>query len=934
MIDIKYTQNGKEQTRYVAPITDRATYYKELMTEEYILLSFNTRDFVRFQTGDYINTEFGRFEIVKIDKPERNNQTDGGWKYEQKFHAAWERWRHRKLFYDRQLGSEKAWSMTNSPEAFMQIVCDNIKGAGMGDYTFDVDPNLTEMKLVEFDGDDIVTGLNRIAETWDTEWWIEGNQIHLRKCEFGGVIDFEEEDICSDMKRSEGQRSEYVTRLYAFGSTRNIPTNYRKNEDSAAVIEAVVERRLKLPEGTDHIDAWEDMREDDVVEGIAIFDQVYPRRIGTIDTITTHEYNDEVTDDEHPDGELVAWNAYRFTDKGIKFKSEYILPDTELHIIFQTGALTGMDFAVAFNPDGENETSDKAQVWEIIRNDNYGVDLPNETLHPAVGDTYVLYGYDTKMVSDILIPSAEQELLQVAKDYLREKCIDDGVYTCPTNPIRCAGYVMEQGKLVHRSAQEIDLEIGQTVRLISDNYFRESNGKRLSRIRKFEKRLDNKFNATYEVGDSRQYSKTDALNEKVDSIVAGNITITSSTGAGGSTVYLIKRYDGTAPTDYNTYSAKRADLEFLHRTKPDEAEGLIKFLAGIRIGTYVGGITGTGGSIDEKGNGELESLTLRRFLEVPELRYNRISIEIGNSWRAPGGGIVLSCEPDTDSEGKPLPSGVITLHLEEGEIGTIAEDDICMGIFHNEVTQSDNSTESSDDSRGNFQFAGFYSCYFRITEILETKDNSKFRYALRPLNERWNLQFHPTEGMHFVGYGNFTQKDRQTARYSTRTYERYLKDVADWEFTENNIAAQFGDLTNLGVFGMIMTGYSAYLNNIYFTGNFQQMTVYPMRIEIDTEGDNFMAYGETKHISCSVFRGWEDVTDKVTSWSITRDSGDPANDAAWGLKQKVKDFAGEIDISFTAEENDLSTNERVISTLFTIRATIDENNEAEAQLIY
>lgn len=932
-IDIKYTEGGQTLTRHTALITDRALYHKELMAEEYVLLSFNTRTLINFKKGDWIETEFGRFEIVTINRPSRNTTGDGGWFYEQKFHASWERWKNRKLFYDRQHGSEKAWNMTNLPEHFMQIVCDNIKGAGFGDYTFDVDGTFTEMKNLQFDGDDIVGGLNKIAEAWETEWWLEGNHIHLSKCEFGTPIVFEEGDICSTMNRSEGQRNDYVTRLYAFGSDRNIPTNYRKSEDSSSIIEAVVERRLKLPEGTPYIDAWTGMREDDVVEGIVIFDGVYPKRIGNIDSIETHTYTDEVTDDEHPDGELVDWTAYRFKDNGITFKSEYILPDTELHIIFQTGALAGMDFAVTFNPDGENENDPKAQVWEIVRNDNYGVDLPSETFRPQVGDTYVLYGYDTSMVQDILIPAAEQELLIEAQKYIAEKSIDDGVYSCPTNPVRCAGYVMEQGKLTHRSAEEIDLEIGQAVELRSDNYFPENNGKRMSRIRMFEKRLDNKFNATYEVGESSRYSKSKELNDKVESIVAGNITVTASKGNGGSDIYLIKRYDGTAPTDYNAYSAKRSDLEFLHRTKPDEAEGLIKFLAGARFGTFSSGITGTGGSIDDKGNGELESLTLRRFLEVPELRYNRISIEIGNSWRAPGGGIILSCEPDLDSEGKPLPTGIITLHLEEGEIGTIAEDDICMGIYHNEINSADNSTENTDDSRGNFQFAGFYSCYFRITEIIKTDDNSQFRYTLRPLSDTWSLQFHPTEGMHFVGYGNFSNKDRQTARYSTRTYERYLKDVADWEFTENNIAAQFGDLSNLGVFGLIMTGYSAYLNNIYFTGNFSQVAVYPLRIEIDSEGDNFLAYGETKHITCAVFRGWEEITDLVTEWKITRDSGDPVNDAAWQLKQKVKDFAGEIDIAFTQEDNDLSTNDRVISTLFTIKATIDENNEAEAQII-
>lgn len=372
---------------------------------------------------------------------------------------------------------------------------------------------------------------------------------------------------------------------------------------------------------------------------------------------------------------------------------------------------------------------------------------------------------------------------------------------------------------------------------------------------------------------------------------------------------------------------------FLSRLDPDTAQGLIKFMKGAEFGEFVSDIiTGKGGKIDELGNGELESLIIRRFLEVPELRYNRVEIEIGNSWRAPGGGIVLECVPDRDIDGNNLMTGTITLHLEEGEIGTVAEDDICMGIFHNEDNPSANSAIDYDDGIGNFRFSGFYTVYFRITEILKVGDNSKFRYALRPTSANWFHSFHPCESMHFVAYGNFTNKNRQTARYSTRTYERYLKDVADWEFTSLNIAAQFGDLSNLKIFGMDMTGYSAYLDNIYMTGHMEQVEIRPYRIEIDTQGDTFLAYGESKLITCTVYHGWEDVTDKVTRWSITRDSGDPVNDEAWALKDKVKNFSGFIDICFTEEENDLSTNELVISTLFTIKAEIETGDEVQSTL--
>lgn len=371
---------------------------------------------------------------------------------------------------------------------------------------------------------------------------------------------------------------------------------------------------------------------------------------------------------------------------------------------------------------------------------------------------------------------------------------------------------------------------------------------------------------------------------------------------------------------------------FLSKIDPDTAQKLIKFLEGVEFGNFISGPTGSGGKIDQYGNGEMQSLILHRFLEVPEIRYNRIDIEVGNKWRAPGGGIVQKCVPDKDQDGNLLMTGTVTLHLEDGEIGTVDVDDICMGIFHNEVNTSFNSSVNYDDSFGNFRFAGFYTVYFRITEILNQGNNSVFRYVLRSVSQNWMHSFHPTEAMHFVGYGNFTKKERQTSRYSTRTYERYLKDVNDWEFTAANIAAQFGDLSNLSAFGMDMTGYSAYLNNIYMIGTLEQMKALFPRMEIDLQGDPFLAYGETKTVTCKVFRGWEDVTDRVVNWVVTRDTGDPVEDAAWNNGAKAQAFNGTLQLSFTATENDLGTNQFVVSTLFTFKAEIEDGPPAENQI--
>ena len=235
---------------------------------------------------------------------------------------------------------------------------------------------------------------------------------------------------------------------------------------------------------------------------------------------------------------------------------------------------------------------------------------------------------------------------------------------------------------------------------------------------------------------------------------------------------------------------------------------------GAQFGGFASGMTGFGGIIDKKGNAEMQSLKLRGFLEVPELRYNRVEISMGDTWYAPSAGIIESVDTTTQT---------ITLKLEEGEIGSPRVGDICMGIFHN-LNTSENATADYDDGRGNRRFAGFATCYFRITEELDTTTYKTFKYQLRPVSGAYPTQYHPAASMTFVGYGSFSNEDRQTSRYETRTYQRYLTGVSDWEFTASNIAAQYGDLSNLSVFGINMTGYSAYLNNIYMSGVIHQFT--------------------------------------------------------------------------------------------------------------
>lgn len=777
-----------------APVTKEAIIKYVLMGDYYIELPFNLLEPTTFARGSYITYKGRKFEIMSTVRPEFNNKT-GGYKYTLKFEA---QQNHMKRFVCFWLGGdnpEAVFHNTTDLESFAALIVANMNKQLGGENwqvgTITVD-NPKATKLVSFNGDKCWDILNTIAETFETEWWTEENgdlvSLCFGKLDFGSPEEFRQGNVVKNIPAKKGDDSSYGTRFYVFGSTRNLTSDYGQAPQGGET-NHVSEIRLRLPDGQRYIDAIPGLSGSDIVEQVVFFDDIYPKNTETVTSI-------ETVDREIIEGQTDK--AYVMYCKDTPFLPSDMIKDETLGATFTSGSLEGWNFELSINykPETWKPEDGFDKKFEIIAQVETSGEsqliIPRENMHPEPGDTFVITG--VKLPKE-RIEEAEKELLKAGESYAAKHSSDTDVYDCETNPVYC----QENKK---------NYDAGQAVRLV-DPRFGESG--RLSRIQGYEKKLYNEYIATYTVGDNTAYSRIGNIESEVKAnLYAQRIGVTES----GASIYLITRYDSTAAADYNAYSAKRALWEFASKQFPDTFKGKMTFDDGALFGNFASGMTGLGGMIDKKGNAEMQSLKLRGFLEVPELRYNRVEISMGDTWYAPSAGIIESV--DTTAQ-------TITLKLEEGEIGSPRVGDICMGIFHN-LNTSENATADYDDGRGNRRFAGFATCYFRITEELDTTTYKTFKYQLRPVSGAYPTQYHPAAAMTFVGYGSFSNEDRQTSRYETRTYQRYLTGVSDWEFTASNIAAQYGDLSNLSVFGIEMRGYSAYLNNIYMSGVIQQFT--------------------------------------------------------------------------------------------------------------
>lgn len=544
-------KNQVVKARYALKDTDIEK--NTLMGEHYIELSFALDIFFKFVRSDYIIWEGEKYIIKEDYIPDEVNKCN--YKYTLRFDH-WTTLLQDDTFYYMNQGLEEAeWSLMSNASTHFQLLADNANRY-FGVNTFNVGTiEFTELKYLRFDKVSIWDAATQIAEEYGGEWHLTGTTFHLvKKFSYGSEIDFESEVSVEKMERSEGENSEKYTRILAFGSTRNIPANYRETTPGEAV-DAIYQKRLRIPASKGKfIDAKPNMSPEEIKSAVVIFEKVYPKRIGTMSSVATVEYTDTDTDTEV----VTKWNAYRYKDTGLQFKEEYRQPEVELRIAIQSGNLNGTDFVVKFNPLGKPETDPDSQIFEIVRNEDYGKALPNDTLKPQNGDTYILYGFNIQLVSDQYIPAGEEELYDTAVEWQQDMLKDKSVFECPT-------------MIQHFADNEMDLEIGQKIKLIHDQF---EAGFRSSRIQGYEKRLLNKYQATYTVGDNAAASWAKSVDNSIKELQIAGVTY-QATGKNG--VYLITQFDNTPASDFNAYSAKASDARYLNKQTGGTVQGDVLF---------------------------------------------------------------------------------------------------------------------------------------------------------------------------------------------------------------------------------------------------------------------------------------------------------------------------------------------------------------------
>ena len=1063
-IDIKYYDNdGNIHVRCSVPVTQDALVHYELMQSHYCKLSFKLSKPIYFLLGDFIDTPYGRFELIDLTKAKDNDTI--GYSYEIQFDAYYRKFKNKILKYRPNTGSQEAtFSLTSTIRTHVEVIMkslayyakldksylydSNFVGEGT-DYTYVIDASVdaNAAKLITYSNSSMLDAIANIAQTFDCEWWFEGNILHFGTCEnSNAIVDFKLNDNIVSMSSSQSQ-STYANRVYAFGAARNLPSGYKKDADADITKDGVVEKRLMLPNSAECSDKNKQLlaengfelkngyiqvsglREDQYVEGVTTNDDIYPRNL--IKTSKVTSYEKDVEDESTPEeGDFIKRTFYRVNSLSIinedgektgdmAFRKSYILSGKNLHIVFQSGSLNGMDFECEFNPDGVEEIlkdddgnsilkdgkeqiNPKSQVFEIVANEDYGRFLPDITLHPKDGDTFVLYNWDSTKLGDTLVFSASNELLTDAIKDMKKSMIDPTTYTCTAE----ANYSYNQGRgNLHG--------VGDRVNLYNKGY---GDSYRSSRIIGYEFCLDIPYDgAKYYVGEKPSYSRLNAMESKIEELVYNGQSYLNGNGGGGKSIYVIKSYDKTAPTDYNVYSAKAIDTQRVSKLIDDVVYGSIIFQKVQRLlnGFFLGHSNEF--SVDGSGNAILSRVLVNL---LKSLDFNE-SEQTGFAIKQRSDGKYQMLLTDLIVWGKAIfntlvirelsyVGGNIVLSPAAGKISYIKEvfsettNELigwkCYLLADDGTTATINSFKVDDQVRcKTFNIkAGVYENvsnkdYWRLVTKVSTEneaitddeghelyDGKKFAWIQIAKDNCMEGSDIPAAGDTIVLMGNKdeSQKSRQhlllmeTEGDSAPTFTMYRginsyslegKSIFDVGINGINIVSKYYHLTTVDgekIWTPIYRGdwkegteYD-YYDEVTWMGTrwlclvsdgqtttaepsedspYWKATTAILKIKLQLYHDLSagICRGETHSVVCRLMLGDKDVTTAVKSWAVSRKTDDAADDIAWALKDKVRNFKGSLDITWANDnsEDDLGRGD-VASFTFTATTNTGDVHKA------
>lgn len=577
MIITIYDKSGKARAEISAG--ESSTQQKGVQSDNVLSLSFTHYEHIALDVNDYVDFEGERYWLTERYVPAQ--KSEGEWTYDVKLYGIESMIKRFLVLETTDGNAEPVFTLTATARDHVAMVVKCINN-GMG-HTTDwkvgrVDGQ--ELIVIDYEGKYCDEALKEIAEKvgGGAEWWVEGQTVNICRCEHGEEIELGYGKGLTSLERETGNSSKFYTRLFAIGSSRNIDA------------EKYGHSRLMLPGGRQYVEVHTDEYgvydhyEKDAFSGI------YPRRTGEVSSVRSEEVKGD-------DGK--TFTVYYFKDETLSFDpNEYELAGEKKRVSFEDGELAGLgasdDHYFEVNFDSKTREFEIITIWPYADN----TQVPGGKLVPKAGDHYILW--NVRMPEEYY-RKAEEELMAAVEKYNAEHWQDISVYKAPTDHVW-----MEENNVV--------LYVGRRVRLVSEKYFADK-GYRQSRVTKITRKVNLPSQMDLEISDALQ---TGAL-EKVNDSIGELKNYTKSRTEGAALPDVIRSWDSTQPTDNNLFSAKRSMQEFLSCKNNDTAQGLIRFMEGLKLGDGEMGL-------DAKGGAKLSDVVVDRVHDAKSTPADRVMI--------------------------------------------------------------------------------------------------------------------------------------------------------------------------------------------------------------------------------------------------------------------------------------------------------------------
>ena len=577
MIITIYDKSGKARAEISAG--ESSTQQKGVQSDNVLSLSFTHYEHIALDVNDYVDFEGERYWLTERYVPAQ--KSEGEWTYDVKLYGIESMIKRFLVLETTDGNAEPVFTLTATAREHVAMVVKCINN-GMG-HTTDwkvgrVDGQ--ELIVIDYEGKYCDEALKEIAEKvgGGAEWWVEGQTVNICRCEHGEEIELGYGKGLTSLERETGNSSKFYTRLFAIGSSRNIDA------------EKYGHSRLMLPGGRQYVEVHTDEYgvydhyEKDAFSGI------YPRRTGEVSSVRSEEVKGD-------DGK--TFTVYYFKDETLSFDpNEYELAGEKKRVSFADGDLAGLgesdDHYFEVNFDSKTREFEIITIWPYADN----TQVPGGKLVPKAGDHYILW--NVRMPEEYY-RKAEEELMAAVEKYNAEHWQDISVYKAPTDHVW-----MEENNVV--------LYVGRRVRLVSEKYFADK-GYRQSRVTKITRKVNLPSQMDLEISDALQTGALDKVNDSIGELK----NYTKSRTEGAALPDVIRSWDSTQPTDNNLFSAKRSMQEFLSCKNNDTAQGLIRFMEGLKLGDGEMGL-------DAKGGAKLSDVVVDRVHDAKSTPADRVMI--------------------------------------------------------------------------------------------------------------------------------------------------------------------------------------------------------------------------------------------------------------------------------------------------------------------